>query len=119
MTGNVCKMLFSKPKALAKMLNIPVEYVLHFVAILAVLDSKKALPNPDAFEAFCNDHLNQKFRDERYKWNHHNVIIVSLYLVFMLKFFIALFVTFSDHCTCTLFTWGTNHASVTRSNGSS
>ena len=78
MTGNLCKLLFSKPKALAKMLNIPVEYILHFVAILALLDSKKALPIPDAFEAFCNDHLNQKFRDERYKWNHHNVIFISL-----------------------------------------
>ena len=80
MTGNLCKLIFSKPKALAKMLNIPVEYILHFVAILALLDSKKALPIPDAFEAFCNEHLNVKFRDERYKWNHHNVIIVSLNL---------------------------------------
>ena len=93
--------MFSKPKALAKMLNIPVEYILHFVAIMAILDSKKALPIPDAFEAFCNEHLDKKFLEPKYKWNHHNVIIVSLSL--SLSFMQESFVNYTNCTICFIF----------------
>ena len=54
------------------MLGIPVEYILHMAAILKVLSSKKALLSPEGFEAFCNEHLDEKFGNPKTVWNHHN-----------------------------------------------
>ena len=71
-TGNLCQKLFDRPRAFAKMLGIPVYYVQHFQTILAVLSSKKALLDPMGFKAFCDGHLDEKFKNERTKWNHHN-----------------------------------------------
>ena len=78
MTGNVCQLLFDHPYCAARMLGIPVDYVLHFATILKVLSSKKALLSPEGFQAFCNQHLDDKFHNEKYKWNHHNTTVIVL-----------------------------------------
>ena len=71
-TGNLCQALFDRPKAFSKMLGIPVYYIQHFQTILAVLSSKKALLDPMGFKAFCDGHLDEKFKNKRTNWNHHN-----------------------------------------------
>ena len=62
------------------MLGIPVHYIENFSAILAVLDSKIAIPIAEEFEAFCNHHLDEKFADKKYSWNHHNPSLHVPYL---------------------------------------
>ena len=70
-TGNVCRLGFKKPKKLAAMLGIPVWIVRNFATILQVCCEKKAVLDPDAFEKFCDDHL-EKWYDSPYAWNMHN-----------------------------------------------
>ena len=59
------------------MLGIPVFYVQHIATILKVLASKKAIVDPDGFEDFCNGHLDEKFKNEKTKWNHHNTTVCT------------------------------------------
>ena len=56
-TGNTCREGFKKPKKFAAILGIPVWIVRNHATILAVISDKKASINADAFEDFCDDHL--------------------------------------------------------------
>ena len=47
-------MAFKKPKAFAKMLGIDVYVIMHFKAILAIINVKKVEVDADEFESFCN-----------------------------------------------------------------
>ena len=86
-TGNLCQWGFDHPLAFSKMLGIPVFYVQHMAAILKVLSSKKAIIDPDLFEDFCNGHLDEKFKNSKTKWNHHNptVFIIIMIIFPMIK----------------------------------
>ena len=76
--GNVCRKAFARPKALAALLGIPVRFVTNFTAILAVLNEKKAIPDPEGFEKHCDLHLQEKENDKEYSWNEFNPTVSSV-----------------------------------------
>ena len=68
----MCRKAFASPKKFAALLGIPVPYVTNFAAILAVMNEKKAIIDPEGFEKHCDKHLEEKENDEKYSWNEYN-----------------------------------------------
>ena len=76
-TGNVCRRLFAKPKAFAAILGINVEMVRNYATILSVINEKRAKLDADAFEAYCNAHLDKLYKGEfkKYLWRRHTTTV--------------------------------------------
>ena len=77
---NICiqkysRLVFKRPKALAKMLDVPLYLVMHFITVIAVLCEKEAVINTEAFVAFCHEFLDWFYPSE-YSWNFMNPTVI-------------------------------------------
>ena len=69
-------MVFKRPKALAKMLDVPLYLVMHFITVLALLCEKEAVIITEAFVAFCNQFLDW-FYPSDLAWNYQNPTVIT------------------------------------------
>ena len=70
--GNLCRKAFESPKKFAAVLGVKEELVRNYAVLLAVINEKTAVINADAFEAYCNAHLDELYNGslKMYSWRY-------------------------------------------------